>query len=508
MSSSDESSPSPSPSPPASPRRDVNVYGPLSLERLIEHFLAAKRSLTATTSVSRANDLVTGSRHLIKETAVLCARNSFARRGIHEQLSTLHAIKSNVSHPGNQAGDEFDDVIKSLDRANDTLQVTLRELKDTIVHTSLHQAGLAAHRESTSPARSSADHGASDKDKVLYDFVNEAQHEELLSDLRGLIDSFNDARGSLEDSVTAFDGMIRPIEETLHESAQADSLREKRTIYDSEPAPRVPALFKAIEEHALALAQLLHSLLGHYDLCINALKHTEGGGEAAKAAVEDAPGLSKSSQNVEESLYKRKVADDIGEHELLDMLAVVDHDAAEVDDVVLEIKDRAAELEGQYEQISRHASDARSTNAIMLRALEQLHQIQVSLPSFISASSAFLGTWSGIKVEMQEKTQALADLTDFYINFQGSYDKLLREVERRERVDAQSRRLAEKAQKELDKLYTADSKAREHFMDTVGEFLPRDLWPSLADEGTRWEVTEVASHDSMNNEGNQAYTDV
>jgi autophagy-related protein 17 len=51
--------------------------------------------------------------------------------------------------------------------------------------------------------------------------------------------------------------------------------------------------------------------------------------------------------------------------------------------------------------------------------------------------------------------------------------------------------VAEKARQDLEKLYEADREAREEFVDEVGGFLPGDIWPGLAERGSRWEVREI-----------------
>ena len=52
-------------------------------------------------------------------------------------------------------------------------------------------------------------------------------------------------------------------------------------------------------------------------------------------------------------------------------------------------------------------------------------------------------------------------------------------------------KIADKARRDLERLYEADREAREDFVDEVGGFLPGDIWPGLADRGSRWEVREV-----------------
>jgi autophagy-related protein 17 len=50
------------------------------------------------------------------------------------------------------------------------------------------------------------------------------------------------------------------------------------------------------------------------------------------------------------------------------------------------------------------------------------------------------------------------------------------------------RQTAERARRELTKLFEAERIARETFMADVGEYLPRDIWDGLEEEVRRWEV--------------------
>jgi autophagy-related protein 17 len=103
-SSSRSASPSPSP-PPQSP--EASYQGPPSLERLVIHFVSAKRSLTSTAHVYRANELVTTSRALIEELAALNAKNSYGRRGLEEQVDTLAAIRDAIVDDGDHVANDL-----------------------------------------------------------------------------------------------------------------------------------------------------------------------------------------------------------------------------------------------------------------------------------------------------------------------------------------------------------------------------------------------------------------
>ena len=194
------------------------------------------------------------------------------------------------------------------------------------------------------PTSFSHEDDETNKQKTLYDFVDEANHEDLLASLRALIDTFNDSRADLDANIARFDDSIAHISSALSGKGENENDTDdsnppsKITPYD-EPPLSIPALFHDMESHAAEMATLLQSLISHYDLCVSALKHTEGGGEAAREAVQAADELAKNAQGVEESLYAAAtVPDFMDAAERAEMLRVLENDAAEVEDVVGELR--------------------------------------------------------------------------------------------------------------------------------------------------------------------------
>lgn len=511
MDSSDSDSSSvASPSFPSSPQQTSTYRGEPSLERLVLHFVAAKKSLTATQHVYRATELATSSRTLIEEIAALNAKNSYARWGVDEQLETLGEIRAAVADAGEQAGDEFTQTIASLDVANDRLQSTLASLRKVIIDRSLQKPKVSSmdqyesqYLTRDSPTTSFSQEDETPKQKTLYDFVDEANHEDLLASLRSLIDTFNDSRADLDANIARFDDSIAHIASALNGSSSGSGDTDdsnppsKITPYD-EPPLSIPALFHDMESHAAEMATLLQSLISHYDLCVSALKHTEGGGEAAREAVQAADELAKNAQGVEESLYAAAaVPDPMDAGERAEMLRVLENDAAEVEDVVGELRERGGEIEGLYGQLSSRADSSRKTMRGLRRAVEGMHAVKDALPIYLDAVAAFKEGWANLRLAMQGKTQELVGLCGFYEQFWSGYKKLLREVDRRAAVEAQMARVAEKARRDLDRLYEADREAREEFVEEVGGFLPGDIWPGLADRGTRWEIKEAGDEEEM-----------
>lgn len=505
MSSSDSSS-APSTSPPGSPAATVHQEPP-NLEQLVLHFVGAKRSLAATSHVWRANELVTSSRGLIEEIAVLNARNSFARGGVDEQVDTLHAIRDGVADLGEDSAAEFGETLAALDEAHARLEDTLGALRQTVVDASLQRTSERAvqgrdeqvSEEVEEEEVDGASTSSTREQKTLYHFINESTHKDILSSLRTLVDSYGQAQSDLGNDLSHFDDSLKAISDVLAEGNVIGSgPQAKRTIYD-EPAPTIPQLFRGMEDHAAEMANLLESLIRHYDLCVTALKHTEGGGEAAKMAILAEHLSAKNSAGAEESLYRKTVPDEpISSTERLQMLQVVAGDAQELEEVVGDIREHGADIEAMYDQLDRHARTARATHKSLRAALAQLHDIQQEgLPTHIAASKGFRAAWTSIQVSIADKTGDLANLAAFYQEFFTSYSDVLREVARREAVEVQMRKVADKAQRELDRLHEADRDARDEFMEGVRHCLPRDIWPGAADQGVKYEVSKRAVEEGL-----------
>jgi autophagy-related protein 17 len=81
----------------ASSRRSFDQNRPQSLEDLINHLVASKRSLNTQTVLWRANDLVNTARELLEENAVLAAKNTCIRNIVEQQVDALEAVRRGVS---------------------------------------------------------------------------------------------------------------------------------------------------------------------------------------------------------------------------------------------------------------------------------------------------------------------------------------------------------------------------------------------------------------------------
>ena len=442
---------------------------------------------------------------------MLNARNQYATQAAEEGVRVLEDVKWGIERQGDDAATEFERVIEGLDEANGRLMKTVERLRGTVVDASLQREDRSSKSRAAAEEEEEEDGDVNDQqesqeEKTLLTFIDTSKHESLQTSLRAQIDDFNAARGDLSTSLETFAKDIHVLHSMLSPPPSSpeppDLLRP--ALYD-EPAPTIPQLFHSITDNAGTMASLLQSLVSHYDLCVTALKHTEGGGEAARRAVqqqkrngspsasnEDNPALPKSKENLEESLYRKDHASPISPEERREMLKVLLHDSEEVEDVVAELREHSQDLGSAFDKLASRARKSRERDKVLRRVVDMLHEMQsLHLPSHLHSLSTFEQDWTRIRAAIGESTAQLSDLSDFYGEFFEGYRKLLRETERRAAAESQMRRIAEKAVREIERVRVADEVARGRFMEEVGNVLPGDLWPALHTAGRRWEVVEL-----------------
>ena len=243
------------------------------------------------------------------------------------------------------------------------------------------------------------------------------------------------------------------------------------------------------------MASLLDSLVSHFDLCVNAIRHTEGGFAAVRKAASDLPpgaesvsvsGVMSTSQNHDQGEEEPPT-----EEERLEMLAVLENDANQVEDVVVELRERLVEMESRFEVIQDHVEILTETYTTTTTAFSILESISAHLPGYLMASSDFRLHWEETKMQIQEQLQELESMRLFYENYHASYDDLILEVYRRKQSEEKVKMIMKRAMEQIEKVVEADMREREAFRGDVGEFLPQDLWGGVADPAPQWEFKRM-----------------
>ncbi|PYI34255.1 APG17-domain-containing protein [Aspergillus indologenus CBS 114.80] len=467
------------------------------LDTLISHLVAAKRSLSSISHVWRANEIVTAARSALEESVIVSARTGFLRRGLNNQLRLLYSVRSEVEEISLRGRSEFASVLKDLDAADARLRKTLGLLRETIVHSSFRPNG--------------------EDQKSLHDFVDERGVDELHAALKASIDRTNAAQAELDASNYAFDDELQSIKKALGNYREATKLASSRSSSSSSPSASssslpslssMPSMLHSLEMHAQEMANLLESLVRHFDLCVTAVKHTEGGGAAAQNITGDMPaGVNVSGRggpNIEEEINAHVNAplDPLSESGYLEMVNVLMKDAAEAEDVVMEIQDRIGEMESVLESLVCNRDSLFSIYNATTDVFGHISSLATArLPGYIAQAHNFTRVWSEEHERIDGGLSDLSDLNSLYDGFLEAYDSLILEVSRRRHVRQRVEKVLRDAKHKLDQLYEEDVNAREAFRVEQGDYLPSDIWPGIGREPMRIEFRRILGGHVKNGDG-------
>ena len=442
------------------PEQSNSAFSP-SLDALVVHLLAAKRSLSCVEHVYRANDLVIKIKQALEEHTIVKVRTLFLHNASRAQVELLVRVLGHLSGVAQEGGQEFQVVIEALDSAESKLRHKLDQLRGTVVEPSLRPAD--------------------EPRKSLVDFVDESGVQGLLGTIKESIDATGAARQTFEQSNTAFQDEIN------HVKSLWEAEDERKSLAESSNAHWSPILdiLQGMEEHAQEMADNLESLVKHFDVCVTAIKHTEGGGAAAQKITSDLPeGVSLGLNATEMPL------DSLSEVEKKEMLGVLEKDASEVEDVVMEIRDRSAEMEEKFERVAAYSEHLKQDHAREIAAFRLLEQMGDGLSTYVMQSHIFLAKWDEEKAKIEERMEELEDLREFYNGFLGAYDKLIIEIGRRKAMESKMKKAAEDAMAKIERLYAEDLADRDAFRQEQGDFLPVDIWPGLMMPPMRYKICQ------------------
>jgi autophagy-related protein 17 len=458
------------PRPAVSPT--ASFHAP-TIDGLISNLLASKRSLASIHHVHRATTILSTARAALESMTILSARTSYLQRSLTSQLKILRGVQFELEGVASNTQSEFNVVLKDLDASHKRLEDTVQALRDTKIE------------DGFKVGRMPAGHGKGEgevKDN-LHDFVDDKPVEELKDGLKASIDAVQEAKRVIDISIQSFEDDLEHVNNALGERTVSSS----STRSDLQQ-PDIQALLKKLDSNAKDMAESLESLVKHFDLCVTAIKHTEGGGAAVAKNV--------SATDLPEGIGVEDFqtpAQPITEEERLEMMQVLENDANEVDEVVMEIQDRGAEMEAHLDQILMWKEKKEGRYEDFLAAFRLLEQVNTRLPSYMSQSSAYSAKWSDEKLKIEEGMAGLENLREVYKSFLGAYDGLIVEVARRKAVKNQMEKVVREAEAKLEKLYEADVADRDAFGLDHGDYLPSDIWPGLANPPPRFIISRADS---------------
>lgn len=444
-----------------------------TLEVLIGHLLAAKRSLSSINHVWHANEIVTTARSTILECAALKSKTAFVRKSLQDQLKLLGDIRLEVEKSSFSGREDFSETLRNLDAANDRLNQSLGVLRETTVHSAFRPGDEIS--------------------KTLHDFVDETGVEGLHASLKSSIDRTNAAGADLDASIRQFDEDIISLrDKLLHWPSTIEPVSSSdpgvKQLEEPEPevsvANAVPPMFRSLESHAKDMAELLSSLVLHFDRCVKAVKHTEGGGEAARSITGDIPevqggeGMSNIGEEINANL--NAPLEPMSNEDYREMVLVLTKDAFEAEDVVVEIQDRILEMEQIFEKMRQQCASLKAIWGHAVRIGDDMTDLNNRLPHYVAQARSFTAVWSEENERFRSGLTELTDLHSFYEGFLNAYDNMILEVARRAHTRHKMEKVLRDAKSKLEHLHAEDVAARDIFRAEQGDYLPSDLWPSIS----------------------------
>lgn len=243
------------------------------------------------------------------------------------------------------------------------------------------------------------------------------------------------------------------------------------------------------------MATDLSALTQHFDVCVTAVRVTEGGAALARRKAAEDSGeenpvsisgvIAEQEANVEghDPLTKTEV------------VKVVLRDAMDVDGIVAAMNEEFQGIEVEYSFLKDQADQVKAAHGAVISAFRLLDDIGLRLSGYIAAETEFIQRWEDEKAGIFIRLEEMENLREFYDGYAGAYDSLILEVERRRAVEGRIQGIWRKAKESVDKLVEADWQDRETFRAEVGEYIPTDLWVGMSGPLRRWDVVRARDRD-------------
>lgn len=302
------------------------------------------------------------------------------------------------------------------------------------------------------------------------------------------------AQTSFDGDLLRFDNDLRNLKSLLPSPSPASPA-------DSIASKPMEELLSSLTEHSHAMAELLTSLTRHFDLCVTAVRTTEGGAALARRKAAE---VTQSQLEVGESVsisgviaeQESQVPDlePITPEERAEMLHVVVQDASEVDGVVKDLEDRLAVMQLLHAVVMEHVEQSKARQLSTAQAFRVLEEIGTRLQSYVAAETEFTDRWEEEKSAIFAKMDEMDGLRVFYEGYASAYDNLILEVDRRRAAEDKIKAVWRRAKENVDKIVEVDAKERQLFRQEVGEYLPTDLWTGMSGVIKTWNVVPIAEN--------------
>lgn len=407
----------------------------------------------------------------MESTTVLVARGSYLRRSLASQTKIIRGVQFELEGAAQSIQDEVRALVNEVDIVDRRLEESLQKLRETKIE-EVFKPSLRGNEGNLE---------SQEQKYVLHDFIDDKPASALRESIKAALDNVEQAKRNMDRSIQTLDQDLQ----TINVAIADDTVSTSAT--DSElKSPNLRKLLKGLENHAREMAEGLESLVKHFDLCVTAIKHTEGGGDAVakNIAQEELP----EGVGVEDF---DPPAQPMTETERSEMLQVLQTDASEVDEVVAEIQDRHTEMEVQLDHVLGWKQKGERSYEQVMEAFALLEKVGTRISGYVAESSKYSTCWAEEKAKIEDGMANMEEMRNVYDNFLNAYDGLIVEVARRKAVKKQMEKAVTEAQARLQRLYDDDFTERQRFRDEQGNYLPSDIWDGLSTLPPKFEIARV-----------------
>ena len=449
-----------------------------TLSKLIAYLVSSKRSLSSINLVQRATNILEEAKVAIESATALSARSTYLRRSLASQVKILRGVHNELESAAQTTHTEVRMLVKELDNEDRQLEQSIQKLKDTPIEEAFKARAVDGHTNGNS----------GEEEAILHDFIDDKPVYGLRDSIKSALDNVERAKQDMDDSIQTLEEDLETINAAINKGA---ALPASPTTSATTHTPDLRQILHNLDEHAREMAEGLQSLVKHFDLCVKAIRHTEGGGDAvAKNMESEQLNLPSGVGDIDAEDFSAPTKP-MTEDERTEMLAVLENDAAEVDEVVNELHDRNADMEAQLDQVLAWKSRGEVTHTHVMDAFALLEKVGARVSSYVGESARYTARWAEEKARIEDGMAGMQELRDVYQNFLDAYDGLIVEFARRRAVKRQMEKVAAEAHGKLLRLYDDDLAEREAFRNERGDFLPSDIWGGLDSLPPRFEVSRV-----------------
>ncbi|EGN98873.1 hypothetical protein SERLA73DRAFT_168466 [Serpula lacrymans var. lacrymans S7.3] len=438
---------------------------PLEQPHLVSLVLQSKKALQHGEQLcSKANALSNTSAQCSIDVLALDAKVKWLSDAVLEQLKLAASVAKSIEYKRAQLDKQVREWDTGRTRRTNALDGILESLGAQLVPPDFHQpsseSSLFGSQHSDLGANGisgifNADHSPTatlrdnaferkgkrtdrTKWKTLRDFVDERAIEDVLDSLEGERTKLDDVLASTYDYPETLLNTVSSIRESLPESSALPSIRD---------------IIISQEKISTQMASHLESLAAHYDQMAGALRESEAG-------------------------------ESFSEEDLQDM----NRDTNELPSIMSELEESMKSIEATHEQLLSAKALGEQQREVHRTTLDDLDELGEIMSEMLQRQQDVVDECRELLDGLQQQLLVIDDLYHRFVQYQGSFNKLLVEIARRRQYKEAAERIVEGMMRQLDALTEEERHVRNEFNADHGAHIPADICLCIENMPTRWEV--------------------